>query len=102
MQGLLESTLSKVWLKFFRQGPVDPDQQIKQDLRGCLFLFTQGPAFFFQAGSARKMLQPTIIHHILAESDRNMQGQDPGKNRNNSMGSTGSREPGSCDTRTHS
>jgi len=31
MQGLLESNSSKVCSKFFQQGLVDPDQQIKRD-----------------------------------------------------------------------
>lgn len=35
MQGLLESTLSKVWLKFFMQGPVDQLAGFEQGLGGA-------------------------------------------------------------------
>jgi hypothetical protein len=34
----------KVCLKNFKQGPVDPDQQIRQGLRGRLKKIHQGPA----------------------------------------------------------
>jgi len=50
----------RVCLKYFKQGPVDPDQQINQGLMVCLKNYTQGPVKKFQAKSARNGQQGTL------------------------------------------
>jgi len=50
MQGLLESNSNKVCSKYFEQGLVDPDQQIKRDRDRDLFFSSRVWQIIFKQG----------------------------------------------------